>query len=157
MGLTHDKDETMNAIRELLQEHFALLQIGISAFFILMWLRSRANEASKSGFRVREADRNLQFRRESPELAAKTKSSESKKRPLRLTGIVIEGAPHEVLGVSALASESEIQKAYKQKMKQYHPDLMGPPGSREWLETTKIAEAINRARIEMLDRLKRRS
>lgn len=147
----------MNAIRNLLQEHFALLQMGISAFFILIWLRSRAKETSKSGFKVRESDRNIHFKRESSNDASTSSVGETKKSPLRLAGIVIDGAPHEVLGVAALASESEIQKAYKQKMKQYHPDLMGPPGSRGWQETTQIAEAINRARTEMLERLKRRS
>lgn len=137
----------MESFRDFLIERFGLLQIGISAFFIVFWLWSRSKEASKSGFKVREADRDLKFSRGEPGSADKT---ERKKAPLRLAGIVKDGAPHEVLGVSALASEAEIKTAYKQKMKQYHPDRIGA-------ESTQIAEAINRARNEMLEKLKRRS
>lgn len=137
----------MESFRDFLIERFGLLQIGISAFFIVFWLWSRSKEASKSGFKVREADRDLKFSRGDPGSGDKT---ERKKAPLRLAGIVKDGAPHEVLGVSALASEAEIKTAYKQRMKQYHPDRIGA-------ESTQIAEAINRARNEMLEKLKRRS
>jgi len=137
----------MESFRDFLIERFGLLQIGISAFFILFWFWSRSKEASKSGFKVREADRDLKFSRGEPGTEDKT---ERKKAPLRLAGIVKDGAPHEVLGVSALASEAEIKTAYKQRMKQYHPDRIGA-------ESTQIAEAINRARNEMLEKLKRRS
>lgn len=149
----------MQSLREIIQkffsEHFGLIQIGISAFFVFIWFRAKHREESQSRFRVREADRDLRFKRG----PAETASAEAmrKKEPLRLDGIVADGAPHEVLGISALATEAEIQKAYKERMKRFHPDLIGRPGSREWTEATKIAEAINRARTTMLEKLKRRS
>ena len=142
-------------IEKLLSEHFGLIQIGISVFFVLIWLRSKHREESESRFRVREADRNLQFKRGPAETAAA--EATRKKETLRLEGIVADGAAHEVLGISALATEPEIQKAYRERMKRFHPDLIGRPGSREWTEATKIAEAINRARSTMLEKLKRRS
>lgn len=145
----------MESLQTFLQERFGLVQLGISAFFIILWLRSRSNDANKSAFKLREADRNLNFKR--GEVGSSEGKEDAPKKPLRLTGIVADGAPHEVLEVSALASEAEIKTAYKEKMKQYHPDRIGPPGSREWQESTRIAEAINRARNDMLEKLKRRS
>lgn len=144
----------MESLQTFLQEHFGLLQLGISLFFLVLWLRSRSNEVTKSGFKLREADRNLNFKRNQK---GSQDEAQIPKKPLRLSGITADGASHEVLGVSALASEAEIKSAYKEKMKQYHPDRIGPPGSREWQESTRIAEAINRARGDMLEKLKRRS
>jgi hypothetical protein len=37
-------------------------------------------------------------------------------------------------------------------MKRYHPDLVGRPGSREWKDAQRIAEAINRAKEELAPR-----
>ncbi len=140
--------------QDTLAENFGWIQVGISAFFILLWLRSRHREENQSRFKLREADRNLHFKR-GPE--ATKAAHEKPARPLRLDGIVADGAAHEVLGVRATATDAEIQKAYKERMKRYHPDRIGRPGTPEWQEATRIAEAINRARNEMLARLKRRS
>ncbi|MBS1960830.1 MAG: DnaJ domain-containing protein [Bdellovibrionales bacterium] len=150
-------DETASTRETLvnwLSGHFGVLQIAISVIFILFWLNARNRAESKSAFKLREADRGLKFKRGANETAAA--NAPTKKEPLRLDGIVKDGAPHEVLGVSALASEAEIQKAYKEKMKRYHPDRLGRPGSREWEEGTAIAESINRARLAMLERAKNR-
>lgn len=73
-----------------------------------------------------------------------------KPEPLRLTGIRIDGAPHEILGVLPQATPTQIQQAYRELMKRYHPDKVGPQGSREWKEAQNIAFAINRAKDEML-------
>jgi curved DNA-binding protein CbpA len=70
--------------------------------------------------------------------------------PLRLPGITLDAPANEILGVSPLATRAEIQRAYRERMKIYHPDLIGRPGSREWQDAQKIAEAINRAKEEML-------
>lgn len=145
---------TRDALVNWLSGHFGAVQIAISVIFILFWLNARNRAESRSAFKLREADRGLKFKRGASETAAA--NAPAKKEPLRLDGIVKDGAPHEVLGISALASEAEIQKAYKEKMKRYHPDRLGPPGSREWEEGTAIAEAINRARDAMLERLKSR-
>jgi DnaJ-domain-containing protein 1 len=151
-----ETQSTREILVQWLSGHFGLVQVAISAFFILLWFRARANAETKSRFKLREADRNLKFARGEAATAAANQAPK-KKDPLRLDGIVMDGAPHEVLGISALASEPEIQKAYKDRMKRYHPDRLGPPGSREWTEGTAIAESINRARIAMLERLKKRS
>ena len=151
-----ETESTREVLIHWLSGHFGLVQIGISVLFILFWLRARGRAESESRFKLREADRNLKFARGEAATAA-ANASTKKNDPLRLDGIVKDGAPHEVLGISALASESEIQKAYKDRMKRYHPDRLGPPGSREWTEGTAIAESINRARIAMLERLKKRS
>ena len=73
-----------------------------------------------------------------------------RKTPLQLEGIRVDGPPHEILGVQPGAGAEEIQRAYRERMKQYHPDKVGPPGSREWNDAQKIAEAINRAKSELL-------
>lgn len=151
-----ETESTRDLITTWISGHFGLLQIAVSVVFILFWLHARNRAESKSNFKLREAERaDLKFTR-GEEAAAKA-NEPTKKDPFRLGGIVKDGAAHEVLGISALASESEIQKAYKERMKRYHPDALGPPGSREWNEGTAIAEAINRARSTMLDRLKKRS
>ncbi len=144
-----------DGLKNWISEHFGLMQMGISALFIGIYLRSRTREEQQSRFKLREADRDLRFAR-GPE-ATRAANAPLKKTPLKLTGIVIEGAAHEILGISALASKEEIQSAYKEKIKRYHPDRIGRPGSREWTEATKIAEAVNRARNEMLERSKKRS
>lgn len=148
-------ESTSDTLLGWISGHFGLLQIIISVLFIVFWIHARNRAESKSSFKLREADRDLKFPRGKTE--TERANTSTKKEPLRLDGIVKDGAPHEVLGVSALASEAEIQKAYKEKMKRYHPDRLGPPGSREWTEGTAIAESINRARLEMLERLKKRS
>jgi len=151
-----ETETTREALTNWISGHFGLIQIGVSLFFILLWLHSRNRAESKSRFKLREADRDdLKFAR-GREASARA-NEPARPTPLKLGGIVKDGAAHEVLGVSALASESEIQKAYKEKMKRYHPDALGPPGSREWTEGTEIAEAINRARNTMLEKLKKRT
>ena len=72
--------------------------------------------------------------------------------PLRLTGHRFDGTAYEILGVPPTATDAEILRAYKEMMKRFHPDKIGPPGSREWKDAQGIAEAINRAREELLVR-----
>lgn len=156
MDPTAEPTPFSETFRNYVQTHFGLIQIGVSVAFILFWLWSRSREQAKSGFKLREADRGLKFER-GTEKAKRSGEATARPKPAQLTGIVIEGAPHEILGISATASEAEIQKAFKERIKRYHPDLIGRPGSPEWKEATKIAEAINRARNEMLEKAKRRS
>lgn len=141
-------------MKEFLVEHFLKIQIAVCVVFLLLWTRRSVNDRLSSNFKLREADRGLKFKRETE--GQKSGDAKLKATPFQLTGIRIDGAAHEILGISAVATEAEIQKSYRELMKRYHPDLIGRPGSREWEDAQKIAEAINRARTEMLERLKNR-
>ena len=142
---------------EGLRTAFYLAQIGIGLFFVgVVWrLKSGTGSGRKSGFAVREADlpkKPRSFASATPDQRLANAKME-RKAPLALGGIRIDGPPHEVLGLSIGATEEQIQKAYRERMKQYHPDKVGRPGSREWQDAQKIAEAINHARNELIKRL----
>lgn len=141
-------------IKAFIVEHFLEIQIALTIGLALLWTRSSRRDSRRSQFKVREADRKIRFER--GESAKESGNRKSKPTPFQLTGIRIDGAPHEVLGISALASEKEIQKSYRDLMKQYHPDLIGRSGSREWKDAQKIAEALNQARNDMIEKLRRR-
>jgi DnaJ-domain-containing protein 1 len=130
---------------------FYLVQLLIGgAFVAVLWRLRPGASSSESGFAIREAD--LKKARKpisGDDLAA---ARLERKAPLQLGGIRIDGTPHEILGVSPRATADEIQRAYRDRMKQYHPDKVGPPGSRQWNDAQKIAEAINRAKNELLKR-----
>lgn len=129
----------------------ALVFGGVIVFFL-----KRFSGKQESFFKVREADRpQSPSQKRSGELGladAKIlpRKSSQTSRPLLLSGIRIDCPPHEILGISEHATLEEIQGAYRELMKQYHPDRVGRPGSREWQDAQKIAEAINRARKELL-------
>lgn len=133
--------------------HFLQIEIVLGVGFLIYWFNKKLRSESESGFRVRESDRNLKFER-GPK-AKKTADQKLKPTPFQLTGIRIDGTAHEILGIPALATEEEIQRAYKNLMKRYHPDRIGPQGTPAWQDAQKIAEAINRARTEMLERRKK--
>ena len=131
----------------LIQGHFYLVQIGMGAFFLISAWNFIRPKTPESGFRVREADRNVKYQ---PATESKFADAKIKPDPLRLSGISLDGRPHEVLGVRENATAEEVQKAYRDLMKRYHPDKVGRPGTREWQDAQKIAETINRAKTEML-------
>ncbi len=137
----------------ILEKLFILAQGGflvLIAGALFYFLRSRTPESS---FKVREADLRRKSKPGQDELAqAKIKTQSG---PLQLPGIRLDGAPHEILGVSATASAQEIKLAYRELMKRYHPDRIGPPGSREWKDAQRIAERINEAK-EFLTRQARK-
>jgi hypothetical protein len=135
------------------QKVFFYIQVGFAVAVLLMiYFMSRRKD--ESGFRVREADKKKpvtpsklgQIKHDDSLANAKMKRNE----PLKLSGIRIDGEPHEILGVPRDASEKQIQAAYRDLMKRYHPDVIGRPGSREWEDAQKIAEALNGARKQML-------
>ena len=140
-------------LKSLLQENFVLTQIIFLALLVLTgWIFLRPKDP-KSGFRVREADMKR------PEgVPGSRKPGEDElanaryniKRPLQIEGIRIDGPPHEVLGVRPGASRAEILRAYKERMKQYHPDSIARPGTRQWKDAQAIASAINEAKDALL-------
>jgi hypothetical protein len=145
--------EAQEGMKRLL--YIAQIALGVAFAFVLFRLRS----SDKSGFAVREADlkkssgKGTHPKPKGPDLAS---ARIERKAPLALEGIRIDGPPHEVLGVAPGATEEEIQRAYRERMKRYHPDKIGRPGSREWSDAQKIAEAINRAKEELVKRARAR-
>lgn len=124
-----------------------LVAIGVAVWF----LRPKRPE---SNFRVRESERPKPTQASvNPSKLADAKIE--RKQPLLLEGIRLDGAPHQILGVSISATADEIQQAYRSLMKRYHPDKVGPPGSQAWQDAQKIAETINRAKSEMLSRVRK--
>ena len=127
---------------EKIKSLFLMSQIGIALAIIglVFWFK---NKSTSSSFKLREADRIKK-----PNEKSTGKSTQ--REPPRLTGFKLNSPAHEILGISPHATIKEIQKSYREMMKRYHPDKVGRPGSREWNDAQKIAEAINRAKEEML-------
>jgi DnaJ-domain-containing protein 1 len=123
-----------------------LLQFVVGAFFVIALWFTFFRDRSESRFKLREADR---IRPKGPTKPPQKVGTSAKKTPL-LSGIKITGAPHEILGVAKDATPAEVQKAYKELMKQYHPDTVGRPGTREWSDAQKIAQALNNAKTALL-------
>ncbi|MCO5142828.1 MAG: J domain-containing protein [Oligoflexia bacterium] len=64
------------------------------------------------------------------------------------------GGPYEILGVPASADKELVTRAYKHWMKKYHPDRVSHLGSQH-IEQAKVrAGQLNRAREEILKRIK---
>ena len=49
---------------------------------------------------------------------------------------------YEILGVSRDASEDEIQEAYRQKAREYHPDVSDDPNAEEKFKQAKKAKLL---------------
>lgn len=126
------------------------LILGISFGLIIFFFLSFRSKSERSRFKVREHE--LQRDRSKSALAdARIKP----KGPLLLEGFRADAPAHEVLGVRSDASEQEIQRAYRELMKRYHPDKVGAPGSREWKDAQDIATRIAAARDALLSARKR--
>ena len=140
---------------------FALLieiaLVGLLGGVLWILMRSKSADHESSGFRVREAD--LPSNKKADHANARNLADAKmapRKSILALPGIRIGGAAYQVLGISEDAGIREIQQAYRELMKQYHPDRIARPGTSQWQDAQNIAEAINKARDEMLDRAKRK-
>ncbi len=97
------------------------------------------------------------IQRQGPSLAdAKLKKRENNKPPLSLPGIRLDGEPHEILGIDEHASEPEILRAYKEKIKLFHPDRIQGQ-AREQIKFYEEASAkINLAKEAMLEQIKKK-
>ena len=141
-------------LMQWMRSNFLLFQIGLGAFLLLIgWVFFRPKRP-ESGFAVWEADLRKDKKPtqpRGPDLLGQARI----KTPHQLPGIRINGHPHEVLGVRINATESEIQTAYRDLIKRYHPDKVGRPDSREWKDAQKIAEALTQARTTLLAKLPR--
>jgi hypothetical protein len=139
------------------EKAFYLFQVvlGVAAIGAAFYIfRGRTPE---SNFRVREADVRKPGPKTNPGEKKIDSLADARLKPkvpetIALPGIRIDALAHEILGIAANASPEEIQRAYRERMKRYHPDLVGPPGSREWKDAQRIAEAVIKAKDEMLKR-----
>lgn len=132
----------------LIIQTLLLLIIGVCLFYF------QRRRRPSSQFKTRESDRikaeTLLFKKDDPLASAKNTSNPT----LELPGIRLDVPPHELLGVRIDASERDIRTAYLEKIKRYHPDKVGPQGSREWKDAQTIAEHLNRAKDTLLKRKK---
>jgi DnaJ-domain-containing protein 1 len=146
----------MEAMADLAQYRkiFLASQVGFMVMVVLVarWLLRR-NESAFFKPRSKEDPTAKPKSPGGPDLLAQARYA-PKPQPLRLEGIRLGGAPHEVLGVSPAASEAEVQAAYRELMKRYHPDRVGRPGTREWQDAQAIAHALNQAKSELLSKAK---
>ncbi len=132
-------------------DHFEQLQYLFLAFVLFFaWTSLRARQ-EQSRFKTREANRADLDRL----LKAPSSEKQRKTSPLSLPGITLTGKAHEILGVDAHAQEPEIMRAYKEKIKLFHPDRIQGQ-AREQLKFYEDASAkINQAKESMLANLKK--
>ncbi|NDG85452.1 MAG: hypothetical protein EBX52_10520 [Proteobacteria bacterium] len=130
-------------------KQFGTAQLILLIVLILLLLRFLKRSTPESHFRTDA------FQRPSPRPDRTKREQQEKREQMRtlLGGFAFTGQPHEVLGVRKEASELEIRRAHRELIKRFHPDKVGPQGSKEWYEAQKIAETINNARDEMLKTL----
>jgi len=140
---------------ELIANLFSQFQVAILVLAGLMILMFQKNRG-QSQFRKREADREDLDRliKSAPKPASRPAPAPP---PLRLPGIRLEGEPHEILGIDATASESEIMNAYKEAIKRYHPDRIQGQ-AQEQLQFYQDASAkINAAKDTLIKAARNRS
>jgi hypothetical protein len=147
----------MSAMPEKVRNLFYLSQVGMGALFLLAaWLILRGRQGA-SQFRTRESELRPGGKAKpggADNLAnARMRPAEKKGPALALPGVRLEGTPHQILGLPEGAGEEEIQRAYRDLMKRFHPDKVGAaPGTPAWKDAQKVAEIINRARADALTR-----
>jgi len=74
---------------------------------------------------------------------------------MALPGIRLDGAPHEILGIASNATADQIQAAYRDLMKRFHPDVMRTNDVKQMKFLQDAAVKINQAKTEMLKVLKK--
>lgn len=138
-------------IHKWVADHFALVQLIILTLVILVGWNSLRSRQQQSAFRNREAER--------PDLDQLNRMEPKKKStsaPLSLPGITLNGKPHEILGVPVDANESEILRAYKEKIKLYHPDRIQGQARTQIQFYEDASAKINQAKESMIENLRRK-
>lgn len=136
-------------------DHFMQFQIAFVIMVLLIW-RIMKSGPSETGFKSREANRkDLDQLLKDKSSSAQSKIKKKSPTPiLGLPGITLNGEPHEILGVARNAAETEILRAYKEKIKLFHPDRIQGQ-AREQIRFYEEASAkINQAKETMLQKLK---
>jgi hypothetical protein len=134
-------------------EPFLVIQLGVLvAIVAIAWIFFRP-KSPESGFGLRESDRP----KADPKKGSKSAQSHRpnllhhpREARILLSGFKADLPPHELLGVPLNADEPEIRRAFREKMKQYHPDRVAPAGTPEWREAQKISQTLEEARGKML-------
>lgn len=142
-------------ILDLLKQNFTLIHATLVVSLFVLGYRYITARNTKSNFRVREYDKNSKSRtlesaiprsdeREEPRAQARPKSL-----PPHFSNAK---APHEVLGIHPNSSQRQIQKAYRNLMKRYHPDKLVGLSPDQIQANEKIAMQINMAKDQMMKR-----
>jgi DnaJ-class molecular chaperone len=138
-------------IQKWVADHFALVQISFLAIVLFVgWNALRSNQKQTS-FRKRESERtdlDRLNRIESP-IGRKT-------TPLALPGITLTGKPHEILGVPETANESEIMRAYKERIKLFHPDRIQGDAKKQMRFYQDASAKINEAKEAMIAEIRKK-
>jgi len=116
---------TVEFMKTIILNHFAAIQLGLLLIFIYLGYRALKSAEPESRFKVREADlkRKAASSKNAPKQAPQASEKNAPVKPIpNLPGIRLAGDPHEILGVALEASEDEIQQAFRELMKRYHPD-----------------------------------
>lgn len=145
----------INMITDFFIQYFWTLQILILIVIALSAVVHFSSNQKNSLFKLKEYERwkNKQIPIEDELAQARMK----KKKPLELSGIRLDEPPHKILGVAWNASPNEIEKAFKEKMKHYHPDKVAQPGTQQWNDAQKIAQTLIEARKMLLDRASKKT
>jgi len=146
---------------EKLRTWFYFAQIGLGGTLVLglLWLRAESGPpdfgTETRTYRNRDYGQESLYLLERGRIPWARRGLLRKRRLLRLSGSRLMGLPTRSWESLRTPKRPRSKRLIASFMKRYHPDLVGRPGTREWNDAQKIAEAINRAKEEML--AKRRS
>jgi DnaJ-domain-containing protein 1 len=139
--------------------HFKLAQLGtLVLFLVVAWLIFRPKQGP-SQFKNRESDRAPQPKSRPHSQRSDSLANAKMKIPTpprAHPGLNLNGKPHEILGVPLHASESEIQSAFREKMKAYHPDSRSTQSPEQQAIAHEISQKLLKAREELLLQLRNR-
>lgn len=138
-------------IQKWVADHFGFVQIALIALAaIAAWHSLRTNQKQTS-FRSRESERADLDRLNKMESPIGKKPT-----PLALPGITLTGKPHEILGVAETATESEIMRAYKERIKLFHPDRIQGDAKNQIRFYQDASAKINEAKEAMIAEIRRK-